>query len=79
MMASSVQKNDFLSVVEEHLRREEIYRPPEEFVKLLALCPQCQGHNQRKILEEAILGMVWLVKRKLGVAGRRNTTIYKIG
>ena len=63
-MASSSQQKDFLSTVEDYLDRSQIYRPPEEFVKHLSLCPRCMGgKSQCKILEETLLRMVSLVKK----------------
>ena len=75
-MASSSQQEDFLSTVEDYCGR--IYRPPEVFVKQLALCSRCiGGKSQCKVLEETLLMMVSLVKTKLNEPGRRNKTSFQ--
>ena len=76
-MASSSQPKDFLSTVEEFLDRGQVYRPPDEFVKQLALCPRCiGGKDQCKVLEETLLRMTSLVKFRLNEPGRRNVTSF---
>ena len=69
--SSSSQPRDFLSIVEEeYLRMDRVYRPPDNFVEQLVLCPRCMGgKHQLKVLEETLLKMVPLVKRKLGEPG----------
>ena len=76
-MASSSQPKDFLSTVEEFLDRGQVYRPPDEFVKQLALCPRCiGGKDQCKVLEATLLRMTSLVKSRLNEPGRRNVTSF---
>ena len=76
-MASSSQPKDFLSTVEEFLDRGQVYRPPDEFVKQLALCLRCiGGKDQCKVLEETLLRMTSLVKSRLNEPGRRNVTSF---
>ena len=54
-----------------------MYRPPDEFVKQLALCPRCiGGKDQCKVLEETLLRMTSLVKSRLNEPGRRNVTSF---
>ena len=80
-MASSAssQPRDFLSTVEEeYLRMDRVYRPPDSFVEQLALCPRCMGGKQQlKVLEETLLKMVSLVKRKLEEPGIRNKSMFQ--
>lgn len=77
-MASSTQQQDFLTVAEDFLDRGQVYRPPEEFIKKLALCPRCiGGKHQTKVLEETLLRMVTLVKNKLNEPGRRNKNSFQ--
>ena len=77
--SSSSQSRDFLSTVEEeYLRIDRVYRLPDKFAEQLALCPRCMGgKHQLKVLEEPLLKMVSLVKRKLGEPGRRNKSMFQ--
>lgn len=60
-MVSSSQPTDFLSKVEDYFNRGQVYRPPEEIVTQLALCPRCMGgEKELNVLEESLLGMVSL-------------------
>ena len=64
---------DFLAIVEEHLSREQIYCPADEFVMKLALSPHFIGGPEKKQrLQDILLWMVAVVKSKLKEQGRRN-------
>lgn len=75
-MAGKGLARDFQDVVDLYLERGEVYKPAEEFISKISLCPRyIGGGDKSKQLLQVILRMVNLVKEK--EANARNKKSWK--